>query len=126
MSRRWIRAATVLGALVSLSASAASQPEPLYSVVWGEQGTTVQVESHGCTRREDFVWQLQAVAVGESAALSQLQLQRKQPDRCRRKPYLQSLFFAWSQLPGEASAAIQAGKPFTLSNPLLLSARMQP
>ncbi len=126
MSRRWIRAATVLGALVSLSASAASLPEPLYSVVWGSQGITVQVESHGCTRREDFVWQLQAVAAGESAELSKLQLQRKQADRCRRKPYLQSLFFAWSQLPGAAATAIQAGKPFALSNPLLLSTRIQP
>lgn len=126
MSRRWIRAATVLGALVSLSASAASLPEPLYSVVWGSQGITVQVESHGCTRREDFVWQLQAVTAGESAELSKLQLQRKQADRCRRKPYLQSLFFAWSQLPGPAATAIQAGKPFALNNPLLLSARIQP
>ena len=126
MSRRWIRAATVLGALVSLSASAASLPEPLYSVVWGSQGITVQVESHGCTRREDFVWQLQAVAAGESAELSKLQLQRKQADRCRRKPYLQSLFFAWSQLPGLVATAIQAGKAFALNNPLLLSARIQP
>ncbi len=121
-----VRLLLALFATASGAAMAASQPEPLYSVVWGSQGITVQVESHGCTRREDFVWQLQAVAVGESAALSQLQLQRKQPDRCRRKPYLQSLFFAWSQLPGEASAAIQAGKPFALGNPLLLSARMQP
>lgn len=117
MSRRWIRAATVLAALVSLSASAASQPEPLYSLVWGEQGITVQVESHGCTRRGDFVWQLQA---GESAALSQLQLQRKQTDRCRRKPYLQGVFFAWSQLPAAVAESVQAGKPFMLANPLLL------
>ena len=115
-----------LTTMASGAAVAASQPEPLYSVVWGEQGITVQVESHGCTRRGDFVWQLQTPVAGESAALSQLQLQRKQPDRCRRKPYLQSLFFAWSQLPGEASAAIQAGKPFALGNPLLLSARIQP
>ncbi len=105
---------------------AASQPEPLYSVVWGAQGITLQVESHGCTRPGDFVWQLQPVAAGESAELSKLQLQRKQADRCRRKPYLQSLFFAWSQLPGPAATAIQAGKPFALSNPLLLSARIQP
>ena len=126
MSRWLIRAAVTLCALVSASSVVASQPEPLYSVVWGSQGITVQVESHGCTRREDFVWQLQAVAAGESAELSKLQLQRKQADRCRRKPYLQSLFFAWSQLPGPAATAIQAGKPFALSNPLLLSARIQP
>ena len=115
-----------LTTMASGAAVAASQPEPLYSVVWGEQGITVQVESHGCTRREDFVWQLQAVAAGESAELSKLQLQRKQADRCRRKPYLQSLFFAWSQLPGPAATAIQASKPFALNNPLLLSARIQP
>ena len=115
-----------LFAMASGAAMAASQPEPLYSVVWGSQGITVQVESHGCTRPGDFVWQLQPVAAGESAELSKLQLQRKQADRCRRKPYLQSLFFAWSQLPGPAATAIQAGKPFALSNPLLLSARIQP
>lgn len=113
-------------AMTSGAAMAASQPEPLYSVVWGAQGITLQVESHGCTRPGDFVWQLQPVAAGESAELSKLQLQRKQADRCRRKPYLQSLFFAWSQLPGPAATAIQAGKPFALSNPLLLSARIQP
>ena len=113
-------------AMTSGAAMAASQPEPLYSVVWGAQGITLQVESHGCTRPGDFVWQLQPVAAGESAELSKLQLQRKQVDRCRRKPYLQSLFFAWSQLPGPAATAIQAGKPFALSNPLLLSARIQP
>ena len=112
--------------MTSGAAMAASQPEPLYSVVWGAQGITLQVESHGCTRPGDFVWQLQPVAAGESAELSKLQLQRKQADRCRRKPYLQSLFFAWSQLPGPAATAIQAGKPFALSNPLLLSARIQP
>ena len=126
MSRWLIRAAVALCALVSASSVVASQPEPLYSVVWGSQGITVQVESHGCTRREDFVWQLQAVAAGGSAELSKLQLQRKQADRCRRKPYLQSLFFAWSQLPGPAATAIQASKPFALNNPLLLSARIQP
>ena len=115
-----------LFAMTSGAAMAASQPEPLYSVVWGAQGMTLQVESHGCTRPGDFVWQLQPVAAGESAELSKLQLQRKQADRCRRKPYLQSLFFAWSQLPGPAATAIQAGKPFALSNPLLLSARIQP
>lgn len=115
-----------LFAMTSGAAMAASQPEPLYSVVWGAQGITLQVESHGCTRPGDFVWQLQPVAAGESAELSKLQLQRKQADRCRRKPYLQSLFFAWSQLPGPAATAIQAGKPFALSNPLLLSARIQP
>ena len=113
-------------AMTSGAAMAASQPEPLYSVVWGAQGITLQVESHGCTRPGDFVWQLQPVAAGESAELSKLQLQRKQADRCRRKPYLQSLFFAWSQLPGPTATAIQAGKPFALSNPLLLSARIQP
>ena len=126
MKSAWLSALLALTALASGAAVAASQPEPLYSVVWGAQGITVQVESHGCTRREDFVWQLQAVAAGESAALSKLQLQRKQADRCRRKPYLQSLFFAWSQLPGPAATAIQAGKPFALNNPLLLSARIQP
>ena len=126
MSRRLTGAALALSVLVSASVLAASQPEALYSVVWGDQGITVQVESHGCTRREDFVWQLQAVAAGESAELSKLQLQRKQADRCRRKPYLQSLFFAWSQLPGPEATAIQAGKPFALNNPLLLSARIQP
>ena len=123
MKSAWLSALLALTALASGAAVAASQPEPLYSVVWGVQGITVQVESHGCTRRGDFVWQLQAA---ESAELSQLQLQRKQADRCRRKPYLQSLFFAWSQLPGPAATAIQAGKPFALSNPLLLSARIQP
>ena len=121
-----VRLLLALPAMTSGAAMAASQPEPLYSVVWGSQGITVQVESHGCTRREDFVWQLQAVAAGESAELSKLQLQRKQADRCRRKPYLQSLFFAWSQLPGPAATAIQASKPFALNNPLLLSARIQP
>ena len=121
-----VRLLLALFAMASGAAMAASQPEPLYSVVWGSQGITVQVESHGCTRREDFVWQLQAVAAGESAELSKLQLQRKQADRCRRKPYLQSLFFAWSQLPGPAATAIQASKPFALNNPLLLSARIQP
>ena len=126
MKSAWLSALLALTALASGAAVAASQPEPLYSVVWGAQGITVQVESHGCTRREDFVWQLQAVAAGESAALSKLQLQRKQADRCRRKPYLQSLFFAWSQLPGPAATAIQASKPFALNNPLLLSARIQP
>lgn len=126
MSRRLTGAALALSVLVSASVLAASQPEPLYSMVWGAQGITVQVESHGCTRREDFGWQLQAIAAGESAELSKLQLQRKQADRCRRKPYLQSLFFAWSQLPGPAATAIQAGKPFSLSNPLLLSTRIQP
>lgn len=120
MKSAWLSALLALTALASGAAVAASQPEPLYSVVWGAQGITVQVESHGCTRRGDFVWQLQA------AELSQLQLQRKQADRCRRKPYLQSLFFAWSQLPGPAATAIQAGKPFSLSNPLLLSTRIQP
>ena len=121
-----VRLLLVLFAMTSGAAMAASQPEPLYSVVWGAQGITLQVESHGCTRPGDFVWQLQPVAAGESAELSKLQLQRKQADRCRRKPYLQSLFFAWSQLPGPAATAIQAGKPFALSNPLLLSARIQP
>ncbi len=121
-----VRLLLALLAMTSGAAMAASQPEPLYSVVWGAQGITLQVESHGCTRPGDFVWQLQAVAAGESAELSKLQLQRKQADRCRRKPYLQSLFFAWSQLPGPAATAIQAGKPFALSNPLLLSARIQP
>ena len=121
-----VRLLLALFAMASGAAMAASQPEPLYSVVWGAQGITLQVESHGCTRPGDFVWQLQPVAAGESAELSKLQLQRKQADRCRRKPYLQSLFFAWSQLPGPAATAIQAGKPFALSNPLLLSARIQP
>lgn len=121
-----VRLLLALLAMTSGAAMAASQPEPLYSVVWGAQGITLQVESHGCTRPGDFVWQLQPVAAGESAELSKLQLQRKQADRCRRKPYLQSLFFAWSQLPGPAATAIQAGKPFALSNPLLLSARIQP
>lgn len=121
-----VRLLLALFAMTSGAAMAASQPEPLYSVVWGAQGITLQVESHGCTRPGDFVWQLQPVAAGESAELSKLQLQRKQVDRCRRKPYLQSLFFAWSQLPGPAATAIQAGKPFALSNPLLLSARIQP
>ena len=121
-----VRLLLALFAMTSGAAMAASQPEPLYSVVWGAQGITLQVESHGCTRPGDFVWQLQPVAAGESAELSKLQLQRKQADRCRRKPYLQSLFFAWSQLPGPAATAIQAGKPFALSNPLLLSARIQP
>ncbi len=121
-----VRLLLALFVMTSGAAMAASQPEPLYSVVWGAQGITLQVESHGCTRPGDFVWQLQPVAAGESAELSKLQLQRKQADRCRRKPYLQSLFFAWSQLPGPAATAIQAGKPFALSNPLLLSARIQP
>ena len=121
-----VRLLLALLAMTSGAAMAASQPEPLYSVVWGAQGITLQVESHGCTRPGDFVWQLQPVAAGESAELSKLQLQRKQADRCRRKPYLQRLFFAWSQLPGPAATAIQAGKPFALSNPLLLSARIQP
>lgn len=121
-----VRLLLALFVMTSGAAMAASQPEPLYSVVWGAQGITLQVESHGCTRPGDFVWQLQPVAAGESAELSKLQLQRKQVDRCRRKPYLQSLFFAWSQLPGPAATAIQAGKPFALSNPLLLSARIQP
>ena len=121
-----VRLLLALFVMTSGAAMAASQPEPLYSVVWGAQGITRQVESHGCTRPGDFVWQLQPVAAGESAELSKLQLQRKQADRCRRKPYLQSLFFAWSQLPGPAATAIQAGKPFALSNPLLLSARIQP
>ena len=121
-----VRLLLALFVMTSGAAMAASQPEPLYSVVWGAQGITLQVESHGCTRPGDFVWQLQAVAAGESAELSKLQLQRKQADRCRRKPYLQSLFFAWSQLPGPAATAIQAGKPFALNNPLLLSARIQP
>ncbi len=121
-----VRLLLAVFAMTSGAAMAASQPEPLYSVVWGAQGITLQVESHGCTRPGDFVWQLQPVAAGESAELSKLQLQRKQADRCRRKPYLQSLFFAWSQLPGPAATAIQAGKPFALSNPLLLSARIQP
>ena len=121
-----VRLLLALLAMTSGAAMAASQPEPLYSVVWGAQGITLQVESHGCTRPGDFVWQLLPVAAGESAELSKLQLQRKQADRCRRKPYLQSLFFAWSQLPGPAATAIQAGKPFALSNPLLLSARIQP
>ncbi len=121
-----VRLLLALFAMTSGAAMAASQPEPLYSVVWGAQGITLQVESHGCTRPGDFVWQLQPVAAGESAELSKLQLQRKQADRCRRKPYLQSLFFAWSQLPGPAATAIQAGKPFALSNPLLLSTRIQP
>ena len=121
-----VRLLLTLFVMTSGAAMAASQPEPLYSVVWGAQGITLQVESHGCTRPGDFVWQLQPVAAGESAELSKLQLQRKQADRCRRKPYLQSLFFAWSQLPGPAATAIQAGKPFALSNPLLLSARIQP
>ena len=115
-----------LTTMASGAAVAASQPEPLYSVVWGGQGITVQIESHGCTRQGDFVWQLQALVAGDPVGLSKLQLRRKQADLCRRKPYLQSLFFAWAQLPDEASAAIQAGKPFTLGNPLLLSARMQP
>ena len=121
-----VRLLLALFVMTSGAAMAASQPEPLYSVVWGAQGITLQVESHGCTRPGDFVWQLQPVAAGESAELSKLQLQRKQADRCRRKPYLQSLFFAWSQLPGPAATAIQAGKPCALSNPLLLSARIQP
>ena len=121
-----VRLLLALFVMTSGAAMAASQPEPLYSVVWGAQGITLQVESHGCTRPGDFVWQLQPVAAGESAELSKLQLQRKQADRCRRKPYLQSLFFAWSQLPGPAATAIQAGKPFALSNPLLLSAHIQP
>ena len=121
-----VRLLLALFVMTSGAAMAASQPEPLYSVVWGAQGITLQVESHGCTRPGDFVWQLQPVAAGESAELSKLQLQRKQADRCRRKPYLQSLFFAWSQLPGPAATAIQAGKPVALSNPLLLSARIQP
>lgn len=121
-----VRLLLALFVMTSGAAMAASQPEPLYSVVWGAQGIMLQVESHGCTRPGDFVWQLQPVAAGESAELSKLQLQRKQADRCRRKPYLQSLFFAWSQLPGPAATAIQAGKPFALSNPLLLSARIQP
>lgn len=121
-----VRLLLTLFVMTSGAAMAASQPEPLYSVVWGAQGITLQVESHGCTRPGDFVWQLQPVAAGESAELSKLQLQRKQADRCRRKPYLQSLFFAWSQLPGPAATAIQAGKPFALNNPLLLSARIQP
>ena len=121
-----VRLLLALFVMTSGAAMAASQPEPLYSVVWGAQGITLQVESHGCTRPGDFVWQLQPVAAGESAELSKLQLQRKQADRCRRKPYLQSLFFAWSQLPGPAATSIQAGKPFALSNPLLLSARIQP
>ena len=121
-----VRLLLALFVMTSGAAMAASQPEPLYSVVWGAQGITLQVESHGCTRPGDFVWQLLPVAAGESAELSKLQLQRKQADRCRRKPYLQSLFFAWSQLPGPAATAIQAGKPFALSNPLLLSARIQP
>lgn len=121
-----VRLLLALFAMTSGAAMAASQPEPLYSVVWGAQGISLQVESHGCTRPGDFVWQLQPVAAGESAELSKLQLQRKQADRCRRKPYLQSLFFAWSQLPGPAATAIQAGKPFALSNPLLLSTRIQP
>ena len=121
-----VRLLLALFVMTSGAAMAASQPEPLYSVVWGAQGITLQVESHGCTRPGDFVWQLQPVAAGESAELSKLQLQRKQADRCRRKPYLQSLFFAWSQLPGPAATAIQAGKPFALSNPLLLSTRIQP
>ena len=121
-----VRLLLALFVMTSGAAMAASQPEPLYSVVWGAQGITLQVESHGCTRPGDFVWQLQPVAAGESAELSKLQLQRKQADRCRRKPYLQSLFFAWSQLPGPAATAIQAGKPFALNNPLLLSARIQP
>ena len=117
MSHWLLRVIVALGTLASLSASAAGQPEPLYSVVWGEQGITVQVESHGCTRRGDFVWQLQS---GESAELSTLQLQRKQADRCRRKPYLQEVFFAWSQLPAAVAELVQAGKPFTLANPLQL------
>ena len=117
MKSAWLSALLALTALASGAAVAASQPEPLYSVVWGAQGITVQVESHGCTRRGDFVWQLQA---GESAALSQLQLQRKQTDRCRRKPYLQGVFFAWSQLPAAVAESVQAGKPFMLANPLLL------
>ena len=121
-----VRLLLALFVMTSGAAMAASQPEPLYSVVWGAQGITLQVESHGCTRPGDFVWQLQPVAAGESAELSKLQLQRKQADRCRRKPYLQSLFFAWSQLPGPAATAIQASKPFALNNPLLLSARIQP
>ena len=121
MSRRLTGAALALSVLVSASVLAASQPEPLYSVVWGEQGITVQVESHGCTRRGDFQWQAVAPRAGDTAVATQLQLQRKQPDRCRRKPYLQGVFFAWSQLPESMAEAIQAGKPFELANPLLLT-----
>ena len=127
MSRGLLQAAVALCALTSLSVSAVGQPEPLYSVVWGEQGITVQVESHGCTRRGDFVWQVPSVAAGASAELSTLQLQRKQADRCRRKPYLQGVFFAWSQLPAAVAESIQAGKPFALANPLqLVPAQLHP
>lgn len=101
-------------------------PEPLYSVVWGAQGITLQVESHGCTRPGDFVWQLQPVAAGESAELSKLQLQRKQADAAGASPICRARSLPGVSQAGPAATAIQAGKPFALSNPLLLSARIQP
>lgn len=86
----------------------------------------MQVESHGGRVGRGFVWQLQAVAAGESAELEQVATRSASRPIAAGVSLICRACSLVSQLPGPAATAIQAGKPFALNNPLLLSARIQP